>query len=135
MKPALTTVTPPAGPTVSRVVLQGLEFHARHGVYDTEAVLGARFVIDAELHYSFAQLKDDLNEAVNYAEVYAAIQEEVTGTRHQLIEVLTGFIARRLLREQPKLEAVTVRVHKPFAPLPGVFRDVFTELTLTRADQ
>ncbi|WP_291432315.1 dihydroneopterin aldolase [Deinococcus sp.] len=120
---------------MSRVVLQGLEFHARHGVYDTEAVLGARFVIDAELHYSFAQLKDDLNEAVNYAEVYAAIQEEVTGTRHQLIEVLTGFIARRLLREQPKLEAVTVRVHKPFAPLPGVFRDVFTELTLTRADQ
>lgn len=118
---------------MSRVVLQGLEFHARHGVYDTEAVLGARFVVDAELHYPFADLNDDLNEAVNYAEVYAAIQEEVTGTRHQLIEVLTARIGRRLLRDQPTLTAVTVRVHKPFAPLPGVFRDVFTELTLTRA--
>ncbi|GAA5439027.1 dihydroneopterin aldolase [Deinococcus caeni] len=118
---------------MSRVVLQGLEFHARHGVYDTEAVLGARFVVDAELHYPFADLNDDLNEAVNYAAVYAAIQEEVTGTRHQLIEVLTARIGRRLLRDQPTLTAVTVRVHKPFAPLPGVFRDVFTELTLTRA--
>ncbi|UBV42893.1 dihydroneopterin aldolase [Deinococcus taeanensis] len=119
---------------MSRVVLQGLEFHARHGVYDTEGVLGARFVVDAELHYAFAGLTDHLSEAVNYAEVYAAIQEEVTVPRHQLIEVLTDRIARRVLRDQPRLAAVTVRVHKPFAPLPGVFRDVYAELRLNRDD-
>lgn len=126
----MTTPTPPH----SRVVLQGLEFHARHGVFDTEAVLGARFIVDAELHYPFAGLTDDLNEAVNYAEVYAAIQQEVTVPRHQLIEVLTDRIARRVLRDQPRLTHVTVRVHKPFAPLPGVFRDVYAELTLRRED-
>lgn len=115
---------------MSRVVLEGLEFHARHGVYDTEAVLGARFIVDAELQYDFAGLRDELREAVNYAAVYAAIQEEVTGRRHQLIEVLTDRIARRILRDQPKLSRVVVRVHKPFAPLPGVFRDVYAELTL-----
>ncbi|WP_295817975.1 dihydroneopterin aldolase [uncultured Deinococcus sp.] len=114
----------------SRVVLEGLEFHARHGVYDTEAVLGARFVVDAELHYDFAGLPDDLARAVNYAAVYDAIRDEVTGRRHNLIEVLTDRIARRLLRDQPTLERVVVRVHKPFAPLPGVFRDVYAELEL-----
>ena len=123
-----------AAPSSSRVVLQGLEFHARHGVFETEAVLGARFVVDAELHYPFAGLRDDLNEAVNYAEVYAAIQEEVTVPRHQLIEVLADRVARRLLTDQPRLTHVTVRVHKPFAPLPGVFRDVYAELTLGRAE-
>jgi len=115
---------------MSRVVLEGLEFHARHGVYDTEAVLGARFVIDAELHYPFAGLPDHLNAAVNYAAVYDAIREEVTEQRWQLIEVVADRVARRVLRDQPRLESVTVRVHKPFAPIPGVFRDVYAELTL-----
>ncbi|MBZ9715165.1 dihydroneopterin aldolase [Deinococcus multiflagellatus] len=124
----------PSSPSSSRVVLQGLEFHARHGVYDTEAALGARFVVDAELYYPFAGLADDLDAAVNYAEVYAAIAAEITGTRRLLIEVLADQIARRVLREQPRLTHVTVRVHKPFAPLPGVFRDVFAELTLRRAE-
>ncbi|GHF65655.1 dihydroneopterin aldolase [Deinococcus metalli] len=118
----------------SRVVLEGLEFHARHGVYDSEAVLGARFVVDAELHYDFAGLPDELDRAVNYAAVYDAIRDEVTGRRHRLIEVLTDRIARRVLRDQPRLARVVVRVHKPFAPLPGVFRDVYAELSLERGD-
>ena len=115
---------------MSRVVLEGLEFHARHGVYETEGVLGGRFIVDAELHYEFAGLPDDLSEAVNYAAVYEVIRQEVTENRVQLIEVLADQIARRVLREQPKLKSVTVRVHKPFAPIPGVFRDVYAELTL-----
>lgn len=115
---------------MSRVVLEGLEFHAKHGVYETEGVLGSRFIVDAELHYDFAGMPDELDAAVNYAAVYDVIRQEVTGSRVQLIEVLTDRIARRVLREQPKLKSVTVRVHKPFAPIPGVFRDVYAELTV-----
>ncbi len=111
-----------------------MEFHAHHGVYDEETRFGARFVVDAELHWNFAGIPDELERAVNYAEVYAAVQREVTGTRVQLIEVLAARIAHRLLAEQETLEAVTVRVHKPHAPLPGIFRDVYAELTLNRAD-
>ncbi len=118
---------------MSRVVLEGLEFFARHGVYETEAALGARFVVDAELHYDFAGLPDELEQAVNYAAVYESIRQEVTETRVQLIEVLADCVARRVLREQPRLKRVTVRVHKPFAPIPGVFRDVYAELTLEQA--
>lgn len=119
---------------MSRVVLEGLEFHARHGVYETEAALGARFVIDAELHWPFAGVADELAAAVNYAAAYQAIEQEVTGERHQLIEVLADRVARRLLRDHPRLEQVTVRVHKPFAPLPGVFRDVYAELSLRQGE-
>lgn len=118
---------------MSRIVLEGLEFHARHGVYETEGVLGSRFIVDAELHYDFAGLPDDLDQAVNYAAVYEVIRQEVTENRHQLIEVLTDQIARRVLQEQPRLKSVTVRVHKPFAPIPGVFRDVYAELTLEQS--
>jgi 7,8-dihydroneopterin aldolase/epimerase/oxygenase len=116
------------------VVLSGLEFHAHHGVYQEEARFGARFVVDAELHWDFTELSDDLDSAVNYEQIYASVQGEVTGTRVQLIEVLAGNIARRLLAEQPLLSAVTVRLHKPHAPLPGVLRDVYAELTLSRTE-
>ena len=117
----------------SRVVLSGMEFHAYHGVYTEEARFGARFVVDAELHWDFAGLSDELDGAINYEQVYAAVEQEVTATRVQLIEVLAANIASRLLREQALLEAVTVRVHKPHAPLPGIVRDVYAELTLNRA--
>lgn len=115
---------------MSHVALRGLEFHAFHGVYGAETELGARFSVDAELHYPFAGLPDELEAAVNYAAAYAAIREEVTERRHLLIETLTDRIARRLLADFPRLERVKVRVHKPFAPLPGIFQDVYAELEL-----
>ena len=118
----------------SKVVLSGMEFHAYHGVYTEEARFGARFVVDAELHWDFAGLSDELDGAINYEQVYAAVEQEVTATRVQLIEVLAANLASRLLREQALLEAVTVRVHKPHAPLPGIVRDVYAELTLDRAE-
>ncbi len=117
---------------MGRVVLSGMEFHGRHGVLPEEAVLGARFVVDVELHWDFAGLADDIQQAANYAEVYEAVRREVTEERHQLIEVLADRVARRVLEGQPLLAAVTVRVHKPHAPIPGVFRDVYAELTLDR---
>lgn len=118
----------------SKVVLSGMEFHAYHGVYTEEARFGARFVVDAELHWDFAGLGDELDGAINYEQIYAAVEQEVTATRVQLIEVLAANLASRLLREQALLEAVTVRVHKPHAPLPGIVRDVYAELTLNRAE-
>ena len=117
---------------MGRVVLTGLEFHGRHGVLPEEAVLGARFVVDLELHYDFAGLADDIQQAANYAEVYETARAVVTGERYLLIEVLADRLARRVLAEQPRLTAVTVRVHKPHAPIPGIFRDVYAELRLER---
>ena len=116
----------------SRVVLQGLEFFGRHGVFEAETQLGARFVVDAELHYDFADLNDDISQAVNYAEAYALIARLVTEERFDLIETLAARIARDLLVAHAPLRAVTVRVHKPSAPVAGIFRDIYAELTLER---
>ncbi|AZI41771.1 dihydroneopterin aldolase [Deinococcus psychrotolerans] len=118
----------------SKVVLKGLAFHGRHGVYQEEAVFGARFVVDAELLYDFSGISDDLTQAVNYAAAYDLIASIVTGERWQLLEALSGRLASALLADFPQLSAVTVRVHKPHAPLPGVFEDVYAELHLSRAE-
>lgn len=119
---------------MGRVVLAGMEFHGRHGVLAEEERLGARFVVDVELHWDFAGIADDIAQAANYAEVYQTVRAEVTGPPVQLIEVLAGRIAQAVLAGQLLLSGVTVRVHKPHAPIPGIFRDVYAELHLERRE-
>ncbi len=116
----------------SKVVLKGLAFHGRHGVYQEESVFGARFVVDAELWYDFSGISDDLTQALNYAAVYDLVASIVTGERWQLLEALSNRLATALLSDFPQLTAVMVRIHKPHAPLPGVFEDVYAELHLGR---
>lgn len=115
-----------------KVVLSGLEFHGRHGAFEEEAKFGARFVVDCELIWNFADLEDQLDATVNYAAVYDSVRAEVTERRYKLIEVLAERIAQRLLSEHAHLARVLVRVHKPHAPLPGVFRDVYAEVERAR---
>ncbi|MGY2767659.1 dihydroneopterin aldolase [Thermostichus sp. MS-CIW-26] len=116
-----------------RLVLQGLVFHAYHGHCPEEAVLGGRFVVDVEMRLSLAEIQDDLSGTVDYAQVYEMVRQEVTGQRRRLIETLADQIAERLWQSYPQLEALTVRVHKPHAPLPGLFEDVYVEVDRRRA--
>ena len=119
---------------MGKVVLTGLEFHGRHGVFDEEAVFGARFVVDVDMHFDFSGMRDHIDDTVNYALVYEAVRDEVERKRYKLIEVLASAVATRLLAEHPRLNSVTVRVHKPHAPIAGIFRDVHAEVTHARPD-
>ncbi len=114
-----------------RIVLEGLEFHGFHGVFAEEARFGARFVVDLELGLNLPSA-DDLRHTVDYSEVYALVKLEVTERRYRLVEALANRIAARVLSEYAPVQTVLVRVHKPHAPLPGVFRDVFVEVRRVR---
>lgn len=112
---------------MDRIVLSGLEFFAHHGVFAEEAVLGGRFVVDVEMFVPLAGVSN-LEDTVSYASVYETVKLEMTAERHALIEALANRIADRILTDHAPLERVIVRVHKPHAPIPGVFRDVFIEV-------
>jgi dihydroneopterin aldolase len=75
---------------------------------------------------------DRLEVTVDYGAVYESIRAVVTEERFDLIEALAGHIAERLMQEHPLLAAVVVRVHKPHAPIPGIFRDAYAEAELSR---
>ncbi|HZS10098.1 MAG TPA: dihydroneopterin aldolase [Blastocatellia bacterium] len=115
-----------------RIVLSGLEFYGRHGVHAEENKLGARFVIDLEMYLSLDGISDRIKDTVDYGAVYEIVTREVTVSRFYLIEALANRIAEEVLEKQPKIARVIVRVHKPHAPIQGVFRDVFAEVTRSR---
>jgi dihydroneopterin aldolase len=109
--------------------LRGLEFYAYHGVMPEEQVLGQRFLIDLDISSDLrrAGSSDQVADTVHYGEVYQVIKACVTGERHQLLEHLAQDLAQRIL-EQFDCTAVRVEVHKPQAPIPGIFRDVSVEI-------
>ena len=78
-----------------------------------------------------AGASDDLAATVNYAEVFALARSVVEGAPCRLIEAVAERIARGVLARFARVEAVRVTVHKPAAPLPGVFHDA--AVTIVRA--
>ena len=109
--------------------LRGLEFYAYHGVLPEEQVLGQRFLIDMDLFSDLSEAgsSDQVEDTIHYGEVYQVIKECVTGESHQLLEHLAEAIAQRVLG-QFSCTSVRVEVHKPQAPIPGIFRDVSVEV-------
>ena len=118
---------------MGEIALLGLEFYGRHGVMPEEGRLGARFVVDLWLSVPFEGKGDRLEETVDYAAVYALVEEAVRHRRFYLIEALADHLAEELLKAFPRLQAVRVRVHKPHAPIPGVFRDLCCESRKSRS--
>lgn len=116
---------------MARIVLQGMRFHAYHGVHPEESRFGAPFVVDLELELDLPEV-DELARTVDYGRVHARVAAIVTGERHRLIEALAHRLARDVLAQEPLVAAVKVRVHKPHAPLPGVVGDVYVEVEHAR---
>jgi len=111
--------------------LRGLRFHAYHGVLSEERAKGQAFLVDVYLFPAsqLLGLQDDLSKTVNYASVYEMIRSVVLGVSVRLIETVAENIANKILSEFPAIEKVRVRLHKPEAPIPGEFADVFVDIT------
>ena len=101
-------------------MLEGMTFFGYHGVSLAEKELGQRFVVDVEILTDLAAAgrSDDLAQTVNYAQVYRLVKEVVEGPSLNLIEAVAERIADVLLALQ-RVEAVRVRVRKPWAPIRG----------------
>lgn len=114
--------------------LQDLSFYAFHGVHDEEARLGQRFIVDLScwLDLGTASRSDVYADTVCYAGLTRAVEAVVTRSRFHLIERLAGAIADAVFELEPRIARVTVKVHKPGAPLPIAAGRVSVEINRTR---
>lgn len=104
------------------ILLGNLRFYGYHGVIPEEAKLGQEFVIDLTLETDLraAGQSDDLQHTIHYGDVYAQVRRIVEGERYNLLEALAENLAASLLKQHPQVTAITVRVTKPNAPIPGL---------------
>jgi 7,8-dihydroneopterin aldolase/epimerase/oxygenase len=122
---------------LDHVLLRGLSFYGYHGVHPEETRLGQRFHLDieAEIDLRAAGSRDDLHLTVNYSELFAIAQEVVEGEPRNLIESVAHEIALRSLQQYPVIEAMTIEIRKPSAPVrSGGLDHVGVRIHRTRAD-
>ncbi|MEZ4987130.1 MAG: dihydroneopterin aldolase [Saprospiraceae bacterium] len=110
--------------------LEGMKFHAPHGFYPEEAVLGNDFVVDVYIAANTrkASLSDDLAATINYETVYLMVQSEMRKPA-QLIETLADRILLRLHDFYSHIQGVRVIVRKLHPPLGGDVAAAYIEVT------
>lgn len=117
---------------MDKITITGMEFYGYHGVLSEENKLGQRFIVDLELFLDLHQAgkNDDLTASVNYAEVYAIIKELVENREQpfQTIEALAEHIALVIKQQFEQIHRLNITVHKPGAPVPGIFKDIAVTL-------
>lgn len=101
------------------ISIKGLETFGYHGVFEEEAFLGQKFIIDATLFLDVREAgkQDDLTKSIDYGEACNVIKKIVEVERYQLIEALAEEIAKRLLISFTQLKQVEITVKKPWAPV------------------
>jgi dihydroneopterin aldolase len=103
-----------------RVALEGLEFHAFHGVYPHERESGNWFEVDiaVETDFSAAAFQDDLSGTVNYETLFAIVKEEMNKPS-KLLETVAGKIIDDILQELPVVQSVDIKISKVNPPIGG----------------
>lgn len=115
------------------VTIAGLRVRGYHGVYEAERQSGQDFVVDAvlEMDVSVAAASDDIADAVHYGELAEALAAEIAGESVNLLETLATRLVSVCLKDS-RVDAATVTVHKPQAPVTVPLSDVSVTVRRTR---
>jgi dihydroneopterin aldolase len=118
-----------------RIALRGLTIRGHHGVYDFERREGQDFVVDVELEMDLraAAASDDVADTIHYGDLAGALAEVISGEPVQLIETLAQRLVEVCLADA-RVDAATVTVHKPHAPIPHQFADVAVTIRRGRSE-
>lgn len=104
-----------------KVELEGLEFHAYHGVYPHERSSGNKFEVDiiVDTVFSESAFQDDLSGTINYEDLYAIVKAEMEKPS-KLLEKVGNSIAEQTLKAFQTASVVEVKISKFNPPIGGV---------------
>lgn len=119
----------------NKIFLEGLSFFAFHGLFEEEAKLGQRFVIDLICWADFdkATHSDAYEDTICYGTLAKTVEKVVTESRFNLLERLAGAICEAVFAMDARISKITVKVTKPSAPVPVHAGSFGVEVTRNRA--
>jgi dihydroneopterin aldolase len=102
------------------ISLEGMRFHAFHGVYEAERKIGTSYLVDVYVQTGVGKAveSDSLEKTINYETIYQICKLEMS-TPHNLIETVLAGIIERMKHQFEGMEALRVRVRKLNPPLGG----------------
>ena len=102
------------------IELEGMRFWAFHGCLESERSKGNLFLVDfhGETDLRKAAESDELEDTVNYGEIYDAVKAEMD-IPSDLLEHVAGRITKVLAAKFPQFVRFSVRVSKQMPPVGG----------------
>ena len=102
----------------SYILLENVKFHAFHGVLPQERKVGNDYQVSLRIGYdiSRAMVSDDVNDTLNYAEVYQLLSQEMS-VPSALLERVAGRIGDRLFRKFPAIQSIDLTIIKVNPPM------------------
>lgn len=100
--------------------INGLRYHAFHGVYEQEKTDGNIFEVDLIIRINLKKSaeSDDLKYGIDYVEVQKLVSEIMNGPSKNLIETLAKTIGDKLFSVFEDIRALKVIVRKMNPPMP-----------------
>lgn len=119
---------------MDKIFVNKMEFYGYHGVFPEETKLGQRFKVDlvVELDLAKAGKSDNLEDSINYGELYEVCKGIVEGKPYKLVEAVAERIASELLTKFTPIALCTVKVYKPDPPIAGHYESVAIEIVRGR---
>jgi 7,8-dihydroneopterin aldolase/epimerase/oxygenase len=117
-----------------RVALEGLEFHAFHGVYPHERNSGNWFEVDIAVETDFTEgaANDELAGTVNYETLFQIVKAEMEEPS-KLLETVAEKIVKDVLEQVPTAQQVELKISKINPPIGGKCRKATITIVKKRA--
>ena len=111
------------------IEIEGMEFYAYHGCYETEQIVGNKFSVDLyiEADCKEASETDDLIKAVNYQRAYELIKDQMHIKSH-LLEHVCKRILDTLYENFDGIQKAKIKVSKMNPPMGGKIEKVSVSL-------
>ena len=118
---------------MGKILLEGLEFFAYHGVYQEERENGQLFSIDLEIlaDYSKACYSDKLEDAIDYVHIYELVKAEME-IPSSLLENVAQRIIDSIRKNFDQIESIKVKITKLQPPISGKLKGVSIELGFSK---
>ena len=121
---------------MDKIILKQMRFEGICGVFPAEKELPQPFLVTLTLEISKipACETDDLADTVDYGKIFSIVKKTVEEGSYDLIEYMAGEILRNVLSADTMIQAATVLVEKPQAPIDGEFKSMAVEIRRTREE-
>lgn len=118
---------------MGKILLEGMEFFAYHGVYKEERENGQLFSIDMEIvtNYSKACYSDKLEDAIDYVHIYELVKAEME-IPSSLLENVAQRIIDSIRKNFDQIESIKVKITKLKPPISGKLKGVSIELEFSK---
>ncbi len=112
--------------------LHNLIFHAYHGLYQQERILGNEFVLNIDIeHLPITEAINNINQTINYVLVYNLVKQRMASPTH-LLETIAQDLCKNILINFALAQKVSVSITKKNPPVANFHGNVGVSYVLER---